>query len=210
MRTHRLLPRALPVALLAATALSACGGSDDGGAAKATTTTTGAGSVSFVAGPVTVQRTAATGEADPAEVQALLAATSAYVEAASLAPMAGRTGSLRTIATPGAIARATGTDADALGDASLGKVRDVRVTAKPAPVTILTDANGAATLGAVTIDVTITGATAGGPITVHRTGELAFTKGTSGWSLDSWRLSVTLDGKGVPAAPRTSSTTKAP
>ena len=61
-----------------------------------------------------------------------------------------------------------------------------------------------------TIDVTITGNAAKGPVTVHRTGELGFTKAADGWRLDSWRLTVTRDGKGVPAAPRTSSTTKAP
>lgn len=209
MRTHRSLPRALPVLLVGVIALAACGGSKSEDAGS-TTTTAGAGSISFTAGPVTVQRTAATGEADPADVQALLTAAAAYVRAASLDPMAGRSGSLRSITTADAAARTTAADADALGDAGIGKLRDVQVTAQPAPVTILTDANGAAALGAVTIDVTIRGDAAKGPITIHRTGELAFTKGASGWALDSWRLTVTRDGKGVPAAPRTSSTTKAP
>lgn len=209
MRTHLLLPRALPVLLAGALALSACGGSKASDAGS-TTTTGGAGSVSFTAGPVTVQRTAATGEAAPADVQALLDAAAAYVRAASLEPMAGRSGSLRAITTPAAATRTTATDADALSDAGLGRVSDVKVTAKPAPVTILTDANGAAVLGAVTIDVTITGDAAKGPVTIHRTGELAYAKGESGWALDSWRLTVTRDGKGVPATPRTSSTTEAP
>lgn len=210
MRTHRLLPRALPVLLLGAISVAACGGGGGSSDAKSTSTTVGEGTISFTAGPVSVQRTAATGEAAPADVDALLTAAAAYVRAASLDPMAGRSGSLRSITTSAAAARTTGADADALTDTGLGKVRDVRVTAEPAPVTILTDADGAAVLGAVTIDVTITGDAAKGPITIHRTGELAFTKGASGWSLDSWRLTVTRDGRGVPAAPRTSSTTKAP
>jgi hypothetical protein len=209
MRSHHLLPRALPVLLAGALALAACGGSKSTDAGP-TTTTAGPGSISFTAGPVTVQRTATTGEAAPADVDALLAAAAAYVRAASLDPMAGRSASLRAITTADAAARTTADDADALGDAGLGEVSGVQVTTEPAPVTILTDADGAAVLGAVTIDITITGDAAKGPVTIHRTGELAFTKGASGWALDSWRLTVTRDGKGVPAAPRTSSTTKAP
>ena len=202
----------LPVqiaALVGALTVAACGGRGDS-ARDATTTTRGPGSVTLSAGPVTVERTAAAGEADPADVEALLAAGAAYVRAASLDPMAGRGASLRALVTPEAASRTTGPGAEALTDAGLGRIEDVRVTAAPAPITILTDANGAAVLGAVTIDVTISGDAAKGPVTVRRIGELAFTRVGATWLLDSWRLSVTRDGRGIPTGAPPSTTTEAP
>jgi hypothetical protein len=196
--------------VVGALTVAACGGGGDDAARDTTTTTGGAASVTLTAGPVTVERTATAGEADPADVEALLAAGAAYVRAASLGPMAGRTAALRTLVTAEAASRTSGPDAEALTDAGLGRLEDVRVRATPAPVTILTDADGNAVLGAVTIDVTITGDAAKGPVTVRRTGELAFTRAGDTWLLDSWRLSVTRDGRGVPTGARPSTTTEAP
>lgn len=207
MLSRRRLPLHI-VVLVGALSVAACSGSSE--TARGTTTTTrGPTSVALTAGPVTVERTAAVGEADPAAVEALLAAGAAYVRAASLDPMAGRGASLRALVTPEAASRTTGPDAEALTDAGLGRIGDVRVTATPAPITILTDANGAAVLGAMTIDVTITGDAAEGPVTVRRIGELAFTRVGDTWLLDSWRLSVTRDGRGVPTGTRPSTTTAA-
>ena len=96
---ERQLTRALKAGVVTLTgtlALTACGGSG-GSDAKSTSTTAGVGDVTFTAGPVTVQRTAAAGEAAPADVDALLAASAAYVRAASLDPMAGRSGALRSL-----------------------------------------------------------------------------------------------------------------
>lgn len=209
MRSSRGL-RSHLVVLVGALLLAACGGGDDDGARDATTTSAGPATLTLTAGPVSVERTSAVGEAAPADVQALLAAGAAYVRAASLEPMAGRSAPLRTVTTPEAAPRTTGPDAEALSDVGLGRIADVRVRSVPAPVTILTDANGAAVLGAVTIDVTITGDARRGPVTVRRTGELAFVRAGDTWLLDSWRLSVTRDGRGVPPGTRTSSTTGAP
>ncbi|MFM7617075.1 MAG: hypothetical protein ACKO72_06385 [Actinomycetes bacterium] len=202
---------ALPptVLLVGVLVFTACGGGNDD-AAGPTTTTGGAATVTLSAGPMTVERTGPTGEASPADVQALLDAGAAYIRTASLDPMAGRAPALRAVTTTEAAARTTGPDGAALTDVGLGRVDAVRVAAVPAPVTILTDANGAAVLGAVTIDVTITGEAAKGPVTVRRTGELAFTRVGDSWLLDSWRLTVTRDGRGVPSGVRTSSTTAAP
>jgi len=196
------------VVLLGALLLAACGGGGDG-ARPASTTTAAGPSVAFTAGPVTVERTAAGGDAAPNDVEDLLEASAAYVRAASLDPMAGRPAALTGLTTPEAAARTAGPDAEAFTDAGMGRVEDLRIRTTPAPITILTDATGTAVLAAVTIDVTITGETTRGPVTVHRTGELAFTRSGDAWLLDSWRLQVTREGRGVPAGTRPSSTTEA-
>ena len=60
------------------------------------------------------------------------------------------------------------------------------------------------------LEITVTGHNARGPVRIHRTGELAFVRDGTAWHLDSWRLTVTRDGRGVPPAPRPSTTTGAP
>jgi hypothetical protein len=48
----------------------------------------------------------------------------------------------------------------------------------------------------------------GGPITIHRSGELMFTRDSGTWKILSFKLAVTREGAGLGAA-NTSSTTKA-
>lgn len=197
--------------LIGTGALAACGGGASGdGSAASTTTAAASGGVRLTPGPVTVQRTADAGAADPAVVDALVGAAGAYVRAATVDPLAGRPVRLDDLATAPARPLTRGTDAETLTDASTGRLDGVTIDARPVPVSVLTDAQGAAVLGTVTIDLTVTGHNDRGPVRIHRTGELAFVREGTAWHLDSWRLTVTRDGRGVPPAPRPSTTTGAP
>lgn len=209
-RTPNALRASLPAILLGCVALAACGGGG-GDAAEAGSTTTAPAAVDRLrAGPVTVERTADAGAADPATVAGLVGAADGYLRAASLDPLAGRPVRLDAVTTEPARPLTLGPAAETLTDAGVGRLRDLRVDARPAPVTVLTDPEGAPVLGTVTIDLTLSGRNDRGAVRIHRTGELAFVREGTGWRLDSWRLTVTRDGRGLPPASRTSSTTAAP
>ena len=201
---------ALLTLLLGAAALGACGGGGAGEGAAPTASTSATGVPRLTAGPVTVQRTGAAGSAEPSVVDALVAAAGSYVRAASLDPLEGRPVRLDALATEVARPLTRGPDGATLTDAGYGRLDELRVDARPVPVTVLTDAQGTAVLGTVTLDLTLTGRNDRGPVRIHRTGELAFVREGDAWRLDSWRLAVTRDGRGVPAAPHTPTSTEAP
>lgn len=191
-------------------ALGACGGGGGTDAGTGSTTTSRIGSVRLTAGPVTVERAGATGSADGPTVDALLAAAASVIRASSVDPLAGRPVRLDGLSTTAAAPLTRGVEAATLTDAGYGPLTDLEFAAQPAAVTLLTDASGAAVLGAVAIDVTATGRDDRGPVRVHRVGELEFVRDGATWLLDSWRLTVTRDGRGVGPAGRPTSTTVAP
>jgi hypothetical protein len=196
------------VALVAGMALAAC----SSGGSSATTGTTapadahveakaGAVDVASAGGPVTL--------AD-ADRDAVLAAVSGYVQDATVAPIEGK-------AAPDLAGRFTAATAPALQGAQRDALVDTgvpratgKVTATLAPVALrgLADPNGAIDLVGATLDATVTTTAAGGPVTVHRTGELMFTRDGGAWKILGFTLAVTRDGAGLGAA--TSTTSKAP
>ena len=73
----------------------------------------------------------------------------------------------------------------------------------------LADPSGTISLVGSTLDLTVRTTTAKGPVTIHRSGELMFTRDAGAWKIVSFKLAVTREGAGLDAAGATSSTTKA-
>jgi hypothetical protein len=207
--SHSLHRRAWCAALRAGLAAAAC---SSGGSTKATPTTTRPNvHVRVTPGAVTVATAGPAVQLPDADRDALFAAVGSYVQDATIAPLEGEPApDLASQFTAAAAPTLKGPERDALLDADLPRVSGrVTPTLQPVNLRALADAGGAIDLVGSTIDLTVQASAAGGPITIHRTGELMFTRDGGTWKILSYRLAVTRDGAGLDAAKGTSSTTKA-
>ena len=200
--------RAWCVALVAGLTVAAC--SSGGGSAKATpTTTTPKARVRVTPGLVSVASAGPAAQLSDADQAAVLAAVGDYVKAATIAPLEGTTvPDLAAHFAPAAAPALTGPERDALVDADVPRATGrITPTLQPVNLKALADAGGAIDLVGSTLDLTVQARTAGGPVTIHRSGELMFTRDAGTWKILSFKLAVTRDGAGIGTA--TSSTTKA-
>jgi hypothetical protein len=201
--------RACCAALLAGVAVVAC---SSGGSAKSSTPPSTAATttrVQITRGLVTVASAGAPTQLPDTDRDAVLTAVRAYVQDATVAPLEGKkVPDLASHFAPTAAAAITGPERDALLDADVPRATG-RLTVSVQPVSLkgLADPTGAIDLVGSTLDVTARTTAAGGPITIHRTGELMFTRDAGTWKILSFTLAVTRDGAGLGAA--TSTTTKA-
>ena len=209
--SHSSQRRAWCAALLAGLTVAAC---SSGGSTKATSSTTAAPNarVRVTPGTVTVVTAGPPAELSAADRAAIVAAVGNYVQGATVAPLEGKAkADLASLFTATAAPALQGAERDALVDADLPKATGrVTPTLQPVNLHALADPTGAIDLVGSTLDLTVQATAAGGPITIHRSGELMFTRDTGGWKILSFRLAVTRDGAGLGAGTRTSSTTKAP
>ena len=81
------------------------------------------------------------------------------------------------------------------------------VTLTPVNLTALADRAAKIDLVGATVDLTVRAATAQGPVAIHRTGELMFTRQDNGWKILGFQLAVTRDGAGIDAAAASTSST---
>ena len=204
--SHR---RACWAALLAGLTVAAC---SSGGTSKSTSTTTVARDVRVrvTPGAVTVVSAGPPAQLADADRDAIVAAIGGYVQDATVTPLEGKEApDLASHFVAAATPALQGPDRDALVDADVPRATG-GVTPKVQPVNLhaLADPSGAIDLIGSTLDVTVRSTAAGGPITIHRSGELMFTRENGDWKILSFRLAVTRDGAGLGAASGTSSTTK--
>jgi hypothetical protein len=202
--------RACCAALLAGLTLAAC---SSGGSTKATPPTTRPDArVRVTPGAVTVVTAGPPAQLADADRDAILAAVQSYVQDATVAPLEGakQTPDLASHFVPAAAPALQGAERDALVDADVPPATG-RVTPALQPVNLhaLADPSGAIDLVGSTLDLTVQATAARGPITIHRSGELMFTRDAGTWKILSFRLAVTRDGAGLEGAAGTSTTSKA-
>jgi hypothetical protein len=202
--------RAWCAALLTGLTLAAC---SSGGSGKATSTTTAPNArVRVTPGTVTVVTAGPPAQLADADRQAIITAVGSYVQDATIAPLEGKTvPDLASQFTATAAPALQGPERDALLDADVPRATGrVAPALQPVNLHALADNAGAIDLVGTTLDLTVQAAAKGGPITIHRSGELMFTRDGGTWKILSFRLAVTREGAGLGAANTTSSTTKAP
>jgi hypothetical protein len=195
-------------AALLALAAAAC---SSGGSSKATPPSTAPtkANVRVTPGLTGVASAGAPVQLAATDRDAILTAVRAYVQDATVAPLEGeKVPDLASHFAPAAAPALNGPEHDALLDTDGPRARG-RVTVSLLPVNVkgLADPSGAVDLIGATIDLTVRAGAAAGPITIHRSGELMFTRDAGAWKILSFKLTVTRDGAGLGAA--TSSTTKA-
>lgn len=192
--------------------LAACSGSSS---SKPDTTTTRAApgtKVTATVGTVTVAVAGIPGQLADADRDAVLTAIDRYIDSATIAPLSGKQPkSLASQFTASAAPALTGPEQDALVDTAVPHATGA-VTAKLAPVnvTALSDQAGAIDLIGTTFDLTVNATAETGPITIHRTGELMFTRDAGTWKILGFTLAVTRDGAGLGTAPTSTTGSKAP
>ena len=202
--------RAWCAALVTGLTLAAC---SSGGSGKATSTTTAPNAhVRVTPGTVTVVTAGPPAELAASDRDAIVTAVGSYVQDATLAPLEGKqVPDLASHFTAAAAPALQGPERDALLDVDVPRATG-RVTPSLQPVNLhaLADNVGAIDLVGTTLDLTVQASASRGPITIHRSGELMFTRDGGTWKILSFKLAVTRDGPGLGAANTTSSTTKAP
>jgi hypothetical protein len=195
-----------------AVGLVAAGCSSGGSTKSAPSTTTRPDTrVEATAGLVGVATAGPPVELNAADRDAVVAAVGDYVQAATIDPLEGKQApDLADQFAATSVGVLQGAERDALVDTDVPPATG-RVTATIEPVNLrgLADRAGAVDLVGATVDVTVRATAADGPITIHRTGELMFTRETGTWKILGFKLAVTRDGDGLGAAATTSSTTGA-
>lgn len=201
--------RAWATALLAGVTLAAC--SSGGSSAATPSTTTPNARVRVTPGAVTVVTAGPPAELAAADRDAVLAAVGNYVQGATVAPLEGKKATdVAALFTASAAPALQGAERDALLDTDVPRATGrVTPTLQPVNLHALADPTGAIDLVGSTLDLTVQATGSGGPITIHRNGELMFTRDGGTWKILSFQLGVTRDGAGLGAAGATSSTTKA-
>jgi hypothetical protein len=195
-----------------AVGLVAVGCSGDGSSESAPSTTTRPDArVRATAGLVSVATAGAPVELAPADRDAIVDAVGGYVQDATVAPLEGKdVPDLADRFAPTSAAALQGAERDTLVDVGVPRATG-RVTPTLQPVNLrgLADGSGAVDLVGATLDVTVHATAAAGPITIHRTGELMFTRDAGTWKILGFKLAVTRDGAGLGTDGATSSTTGA-
>jgi hypothetical protein len=189
--------------------LTACSSGDE---SKATsTTTTPKARVRATLGLVTMVTAGPPAQLADADRQAIVTAVGSYVQDATVAPLEGKpVPDLASHFTAAAAPALQGAERDALLDADVPRATGrISPALQPIGLHALADATGAIDLVGTTLDLTVQTATKAGPITIHRSGELMFTRDGGTWKILSFKLAVTREGAGLGAAAGTSSTTKA-
>jgi hypothetical protein len=187
-------------------------GCSSGGSGKsAPSTTVPNARVRVIPGEVNVVAAGPPAQLADADRDAVLAAIGTYVRDATVAPLEGKkVPDLASLFTASAAPALQGAERDALLDADVPRAKGrINPALQPVNLRALADGGGAIDLVGSTLDLTVQTTAAGGPITIHRTGELMFARDAGTWKILSFRLAVTRDGAGLGAASRTSSTTKA-
>jgi hypothetical protein len=200
--------RAWCAALLVGLSAAACSGGGSSQAAT-TTTTTPRARVRVTPGLVSVASAGPAAQLSDADRTAVLAAVGDYVRDATIAPLEGKpVPDVAALLAASAAPALAGPERDALLDADVPRAT-ARIVPTLQPVNLrgLADAGGGIDLVGSTLDLTVQTHAAGGPITIHRSGELMFTRDAGAWKILSFKLAVTRDGAGLDAP--TSSTTKA-
>lgn len=157
--------------------------------------------VRLAPGPVRVETTGAPGELPNPDRRAVLATLAAYVQDATLRPLAGRAPTLGTLS-PDLAGALDERQRDALVDEGLPLAAGrPRVRAAPVPLTALLDGDGRPVLVGAALDVTVRAPRPGrGPIEVHRRGELVLRAVGGEWRISSFRLEVSRTPAGAPEA----------
>ena len=184
--------------------MSACS-SGSSPAAKPTTTSrpAAAGAVHPQTGKVDVVSSGKLVGLADADRDAVLGSIDRYVAGATFAPLSGKPATKLADDFAAAAAPAlTGPEQDALTDAAVPKATGaVKATLAPLNLTALSDQAGAIDVIGTTFDLTVTTTAAGGPVTIHRTGEFILTREGGAWKILGFTLAVTRDGGGLGAAP---------
>ncbi len=146
-----------------------------------------------------------------ADKNAVLEGVESYVHDATLAPLRGTTVDVAKLFAANTAPPATDLEYDALTDAAVPKATGaVTATLEPVSLVALADPAGAIDLIGATVDLTVSATNKLGPINIHRTGELMFTRDGSVWRLLSFKLAVTRDGAGLGPDTTTTSGSTAP
>lgn len=201
----------LVLALAGTAVLAACSEGGSGKASSSTTTRPDA-SVTATAGLVGVSSAGAPVELPAVDRDAVLAAVTDYVQQATIDPLEGTpTKNLAAQLTASAAPALTGPEQGALVDTGVPPATGaVRATLAPVNLHALADRAGAIDLVGATLDLTARAPVAKGAITIHRTGELMFTRDGATWKLLSFKLAVTRDGPGIASPTASTTATAAP
>ena len=202
----------MAVTVGAFTLLAACSGSSSSKPATTTTRAATGAKVKAIVGTVTMATSGLPGTLADADRVAVLAAMDRYIDAATIAPLAGKPSkNLASQFTASATPALAGPEQDALVDTTVPPATGA-VTAKLAPVnvTALSDQAGAIDLIGTTFDLTVNANAKTGPITIHRTGEFMFTRDGGAWKILGFTLAVTRDGAGLGTAPTSTTGSQAP
>lgn len=202
-RQRLLARRVLSGLIAAAVVVTACGGGND--RALETTPDPIGTEVDVTAGPVAVASAGPAGVVLPDEVRdQVINSVRDYVIVASVEPLrtGDAAGDLDALFTPAATARANGIDRPVLTDEGLPPATKT-VTARAAPVslTVLADQVGSIVLITAALDLEISSTTAGGDVTIRRTGELTFGLDAEVWKIASFDVTVTREGAGTDEPP---------
>lgn len=133
----------------------------------------------------------------------ILAAIQKYVAIATIRPLNGKgTAALAAQLTASAAPALTGPDHDALEDAGIAKATGpIKAVLAPVNLTALSDQGGAVDLVGATFDLTVNADAKAGPLTIHRSGELMFTRDGAAWKILGFTLAVTRSGAGLGPPP---------
>ncbi len=160
-------------------------------------------------GTVTVQAAGLPVELPSGDRDAIVAAVGNYVTEATLRPLDGHPSKDLTglLSTQSADAL-TGPNGDTFSDLGVPPAKGkVTVTLTPVDLTALADRTAKIDLVGATVDLTVQATTAQGPVAIHRTGELMYTRQDDGWKILGFQLAVTRDGAGIDAAAASTSST---
>lgn len=135
--------------------------------------------------------------------KAILAAIQRYVAVATMRPLNGKgTAALAAQLTASAAPALSGPDHDALEDAGIAKATGaIKAVLAPINLTALSDQGGAVDLVGATFDLTVNAEATAGPLTIHRSGELMFTRDGGTWKILGFTLAVTRSGDGIGTTP---------
>jgi hypothetical protein len=123
----------------------------------------------------------------------VLATLNRYLEAAVLTPLrtGGPAGDLSPLFTPLAVDRVTtGPDRAAFIDEGVPPVTDLRADAAVATLTALAGADGSVSVVDASLDLRLTAAVNGGPVSVTRTGDMVLMPDGGGWRIDAYDITA--------------------